>query len=410
MVITNNLSREVKQCLTENILPFWLNKMQDTECGGWYGQMLADGTIVSDAPRGAILNARILWAFSAAYRVLGKTEYLDAATRTYEYICQHFVDCVYGGIYWSVDAEGRPLDCHKQFYAQGFMIYGLSEYCRALSTFNPSTSGDKREDALQLAIDLFNIIEEHSRDHLYGGYIESCTRDWQPVQDMRLSDKDANYPKSQNTHLHILEPYTNLHRVWPDARLKEALEHLLDVFCNRILNRQGYHLQMFFDMDWTPIPQQWESYGHDIEASWLMHEAALVLGDEQLLSEIEPIIRTIAHASEKGLRPDGSMIHEINVHTGLYDTERHWWVQAEAIVGFYNLYQHFGDEDDLRKAERLWQYVRDHLINYQLGEWYWSVDAEGKVNTNEDHAGFWKCPYHNTRMCLEIIERQLSPD
>lgn len=406
MGITSNLSGEVKQCLTENILPFWLNKMQDMERGGWYGQMLADGTLVKDAPRGAILNARILWAFSAAYRVLGKAEYLEAATRTYKYICQHFVDRVHGGTYWSVDADGSPLDCRKQFYAQGFMIYGLSEYYRALSTFNPPTSGDKREDALQLAIDLFYIIEEHSRDRQYGGYIEACTRDWQPMHDMRLSDKDANYPKSQNTHLHILEPYTNLYRVWHDARLKEALEHLLDVFCNRILNRQGYHLQMFFGMDWTPIPQQWESYGHDIEASWLMHEAALVLGDEQLLSEIEPIIRTIARASEKGLRPDGSMIHEVNVSTGLYDSERHWWVQAEAIVGFYNLYQHFGDEKALYKAECLWQYVREHLIDNHLGEWHWSVDENGKVNVNEDHAGFWKCPYHNTRMCLEIIERK----
>lgn len=397
---------DVRQCLTENILPFWLNRMQDMERGGWYGQMLADGTIVGDAPRGAILNARILWAFSAAYRILGKPEYLAAATRTYEYICQHFVDREYGGTYWSIDADGKPLDCRKQFYAQGFMIYGLSEYHRATGC----------ADALRLAIDLFNIIEDHSRDRQYGGYIEACTRDWQPMQDMRLSDKDANYPKSQNTHLHILEPYTNLYRVWPDARLKEALEHLLNVFSCRILNRQGYHLQMFFDMDWTPIPQQWESYGHDIEASWLMHEAALVLGDGQILSEIEPIIRTIARASEKGLRPDGSMNAELRLpslhssHSTFHSerSEAVWWVQAEAIVGFYNLYQHFGDEDALHKAERLWQYIKEHLIDNHLGEWHWSIDGDGNVNTHEDHAGFWKCPYHNTRMCLELIERKLE--
>lgn len=386
---------DVRQCLTENILPFWLDRMQDNERGGWYGQMLSDGTVVTDAPRGAILNARILWAFSAAYRVLGKAEYLAAATRTYEYIRQHFVDEEYHGTYWSVTAEGRPLDTRKQFYAQGFMLYGLSEYHRA--------TGD--ESALQLAIDLYNIIEEYSRDRVHGGYTEACARDWSPLADMRLSDKDANYPKSQNTHLHIIEPYTNLYRVWPSAELRASIVSLLDIFQQRIFDASTGHLGMFFDKDWTPIPERWESYGHDIECSWLMHEAALVLGDEEILRRITPTVRALAHAADEGLQADGSMIHEANFTTGRVDADRHWWVQAEAVVGYYNLYQHFGDTAALHKAECLWHYIKAHLLDRDLGEWHWSVAPDGSINTQEDHAGFWKCPYHNTRMCLEIIER-----
>lgn len=390
------MKQEMQDVLQNNILRFWLERMQDNDNGGFYGRMDGTGQLHADAEKGAILNARILWSFSAAYRVMGNPEYLEAATRAKQYVMNHFIDNVYGGVYWSVDAKGQPLDTKKQFYAIGFVIYGMSEYARA--------TGDK--EALDCAIRLFECIEEHSLDRVYNGYIEAMTRDWKPIADMRLSELDANYPKSQNTHLHIIEPYTNLFRIWKDERLEKALRNLIDIFTDHILNPDTHHLDLFFDMDWTRQAGRLESYGHDIECSWLMHEAALVLGDKNILNKVEPIVREVAKASEKGLRDDGSMIHEANPDTGRADDDLHWWVQAENVVGWMNVYQHFADEEALERALRCWQYIKEKLIDWERGEWYWSRHPDGTLNVEDDHAGFWKCPYHNSRMCLEIIERE----
>lgn len=385
----------MQDVLMGNILPFWLEKTIDRENGGFYGRIDGHGVLHKEAEKGAILNARILWTFSAAYRVLRKPEYLEAATRAKDYVIAHFYDKEFGGTYWSLDYLGQPKDTKKQFYAIGFMIYGLSEYARA--------TGDK--EALDYAIRLFDTIESHSFDRENNGYIEACTREWGEIADMRLSDFDANYPKSQNTHLHIIEPYTNLFRVWKDERLERALRNLINIFTDHILNPETYHLDLFFENDWTRGAGHLESYGHDIECSWLMHEAALVLGDKDVLAKVEPVVQMVAKASEKGLNADGSMIHEANLDTGHVDDDLHWWVQAETVVGFFNIYQYFGDETALDKAERCWQYIKDNLIDRENGEWYWSRHADGTLNTDDDKAGFWKCPYHNGRMCLEIIER-----
>ena len=396
-------------CLTDNILSFWLNHIQDHKRGGWYGRMTGRGELVKDAPRGAVLYARLLWTFSAAYRVLTKqvetepyNSLLEAATKTRDYILEHFIDHEYGGVYWSVTADGQPLDTKKQFYAIGFMLYGFSEFARA--------TGDRQ--SLRTALELFEVIERYGWDSEYGGYIEACTCDWQPIADMRLSAKDENYPKSQNTHLHIIEPYTNLLlalQALPSYSLERkeltalekvscAIRKLINLFVENILNPETHHLDLFFDRNWTRMSTT-ASYGHDIECSWLLHEAALVLGDPILLNKVEPIIRMVAQASEEGLRADGSMVYESS------DEDRHWWVQAEAVVGFLNIYQHFGDEAALAKAFRLWDYTKNHLIDHEHSEWYWSIRADGSTNLDDDHAGFWKCPYHNGRMCLEIIER-----
>ena len=385
----------MQDVLMGNILPFWLEKTIDRENGGFYGRIDGHGVLHKEAEKGAILNARILWTFSAAYRVLRKPEYLEAATRAKDYVIAHFYDKEFGGTYWSLDYLGQPKDTKKQFYAIGFMIYGLSEYARA--------TGDK--EALDYAIRLFDTIESHSFDRENNGYIEACTREWGEIADMRLSDFDANYPKSQNTHLHIIEPYTNLFRVWKDERLERALRNLINIFTDHILNPETHHLDLFFETDWTRGAGHLESYGHDIECSWLMHEAALVLGDKDVLAKVEPVVQMVAKASEKGLNADGSMIHEANLDTGHVDDDLHWWVQAETVVGFFNIYQYFGDETALDKAERCWQYIKDNLIDRENGEWYWSRHADGTLNTDDDKAGFWKCPYHNGRMCLEIIER-----
>ena len=405
------LKQEVKETLTKNILPFWL-KMQDKENGGFYGQMRGDGTLVKEASKGGILNARILWSFSAAYRVLCNPEYLEAATMAKDYLIQHFIDPVYGGTYWELDCKGNPIDTKKQFYAIGFAIYGLSEYVRAT----------KDTEVLDVCFSLFDVIEEHSFDKEYNGYIEACTREWGEIADMRLSELDANYPKSQNTHLHIIEPYTNLYRCLKElreagtmlqrhdidavtARVERALRNLIDIFCEKILNPETYHLDLFFEKDWKRGAGWLESYGHDIECSWLLHEAALVLGDRKVLDRVEPVVRLVAKASEKGLNADGSMTHEANLDTGYVDADRHWWVQAEAVVGFFNLYQYFSDTEALQKVLACWQYIKNNLIDHELGEWYWSRDPERNINRRDDHAGFWKCPYHNSRMCLELIER-----
>ncbi len=417
------MKQEMQDVVENNILRFWQDKMVDSENGGFYGRIDAQEQLHADAEKGAILNARILWSFSAAYRVLKKPEYLEMATRAKDYILDHFIDREYGGVYWSVDYKGQPLDTKKQFYAIGFAIYGMSEYARA--------TGDR--EALECALQLFDCIEEHALDHQYNGYIEACTREWGTIADMRLSELDANYPKSQNTHLHIIEPYANLLRCLKEfhnaascsyvpaigavlpvevtvsqetvCRVEAALRNIISIFTDRILNPETHHLDLFFEMDWTRGAGHLESYGHDIECSWLMHEAALVLGDKDVLEKMEPIVQAVAKASEKGLRPDGSMIHEANLDTGHVDDDLHWWVQAENVVGWMNIYQHFNDQQALQHAERCWQYIKDNLIDYENGEWYWSRHPDGSLNTVDDKAGFWKCPYHNSRMCLEVIER-----
>ncbi len=388
------LKQEMEEELTQNILPFWMNKMTDPDNGGFYGRITGAEVLEPEAEKGAILNARILWTFSAAYRLLRKDEYLATATRAKRYIIDRFYDNEFGGIYWSLDYKGQPKDTKKQIYALGFAIYGLSEYHRA--------TGDA--EALDYAIRLFDAIEQHSFDPKKNGYCEALTREWGEIADMRLSEKDENERKTMNTHLHILEPYANLYRVWKDARLEKQLRNLIVLFTEKILNLKTGHLELFFNDDWVS-KYRIVSYGHDIEASWLIHEAALVLGDKELLEKVEPLVEYIAAAADEGLTPDGSMVYETFLSKKETDTDRHWWVQAENIVGHVNLYQHFDDTVALQKAFRCWEFVKQHLVDRKNGEWFWSVRADGSVNTTDDKAGFWKCPYHNGRMCMEIIER-----
>ena len=387
------LKNEVQEVLTKNILPYWINRMTDSR-GGFYGRINGNDELVPEADKGAILNARILWTFSAAYRLLRRKDYLQVATRAKRVIIHDFFDKKYGGIYWSLNCNGVPSDTKKQIYALGFAIYGLSEYHRA--------TGD--EEALDYAIRLFNDIETHSFDDIKNGYCEATTRDWQEIADMRLSEKDANERKTMNTHLHILEPYTNLYRVWKDERLKQQIHNLVKLFIHQIKHPGTHHLQLFFDDDWNS-KYDIISYGHDIEASWLIHEAALELGDSQLLAEVEPIIRQIASAAAEGLASNGGMMYEKDVKKNHTDTDLHWWVQAETVVGYLNIYQHFADEDSLQKALNCWDFIKNHLIDHAHGEWLWSVHQDGTPNHVDDKAGFWKCPYHNGRMCMEIMER-----
>lgn len=390
--IAARLRGEALDELQGNILPYWMDRMIDPR-GGFYGRRDGNDRLDADAPKGAILNARILWTFSAAYRVLGRPEYLETATRAKREIIDRFYDPEFGGIFWSLNADGTPLDTKKQFYAIGFAIYGLSEYARA--------TGDK--EALDMAIRLFHDIETHSRDRERGGYIEAAQRDWTPIADMRLSAKDDNASKTMNTHLHIIEPYTNLLRVWPDAELREATASLLRLFLDTFTVPDGRgHLGLFFDDDWHRQDAE-TSYGHDIEASWLMLETAQVLGDADLLERTLATTRRIADAAIEGRCFDGSMVYERHA-SGRYDDDKHWWVQAENVVGQLYQFLFHGRKEWLPMAAQSWDYIMANIVDREGGEWLWSRKGTAK-NRTDDKAGFWKCPYHNSRACLELIER-----
>jgi mannobiose 2-epimerase len=387
------LKNAFKKELTEDILPYWAEKMKDTENGGFYGRISGENQLIKDAPKGGILNARILWTFSAAYRALGKQEYLETAQRAKNYIFEYFTDREFGGTYWEVDFKGNPLDTKKQIYSQAFCIYALSEYYMA--------TGDK--GSLDFAIELFNLIEKYSYDPEYQGYFEAYSRDWKLLDDLRLSDKDANEKKTMNTHLHILEAYTNLYRVWKDEKLAKQLRGLIEVFFNHIVNNKTWHLNLFFDEFWT-LKSSDVSFGHDIESSWLLYEAAEVLGTKEILKKAEDVSIKILKASLEGMQPDNSLIYE-KLASGHTDTQRHWWPQSEAVVGLLNGYELTGNRQWAELAGDCFHYILDNLVDKQNGEWYWGIYADGSINTKDDKAGFWKCPYHNSRMCLEAMRR-----
>jgi cellobiose epimerase len=385
---------EVVEELINNILPFWMSEMPDSVNGGFYGRIDGSGLVHYDAGKGCVLNARILWTFSSAYRVLKNAEYLDTAARSKDYLLNYFMDKEYGGVFWLLDNNGNMKDGKKQIYAQAFAIYGLTEYFRIT---------DDRS-CLDKAIELFNLIEKFSFDRSLNGYFEAFSREWGNIDDLRLSSKDANEKKTMNTHLHILEAYTNLYRVWKDEFLKKQLKNLIMIFLDKIVNNRTYNLNMFFDEEWNDKTDL-VSYGHNIESSWLIYEAAHVLGDKTITAKAKTICLKIAEASKEGIMPDGGMIYEKFFKTGHVDSDRHWWVQAESVIGFLNAWNLSENKEFLKISQASWNFISDHLVDRQKGEWYWSVDNNLKPNLKDDKAGFWKCPYHNSRMCLEIIER-----
>ena len=392
---TQALASHLKKELTEDILPYWSKKICKGDTG-FYGRISGEEVIDPEAPVGAIMTSRILWTFSNAFRLFRREEYKTMAMQAKSLIINNFYDVEQGGIYWSINPDGTPLDTKKQIYAIAFCIYGLAEWNRA--------SGD--EEALELAKKLYRDIEKHSFDTCKNGYFEAFTREWGEIQDMRLSDKDANESKTMNTHLHVLEAYTGLYRVWKDGGLAAQLKNLIGIFLDRILGADA-HLRLFFDDDWN-CGYKIYSYGHDIEASWLLHEAALVLGDEATIGKVEKEVPRIAAAAGEGFTAKGGMIYEKDNATGHIDGDRHWWVQAETVVGYFNLWQLTGEPSGLENSIECWEFIRNNLIDRENGEWFWSIRQDGSVNRTDDKAGFWKCPYHNGRMCMEIIERTAS--
>lgn len=382
-----------------NIMSYWEEFTPDREYGGFRGRIPENGPPDPFAPKGAVLHARILWSFSAAYLQEPRAAYLEMADRAYRYIRTYFTDQEYGGVYWTVSYTGAPEETKKQVYAQAFVIYAFSEYFRASGL----------EAAREAAIDLYHILAAHSFDVLKGGYAEAFSREWGGLSDLRLSEKDANEKKTMNTHLHVLEAFTGLYRIWPAEMLRSSLTGLLENFRDHIVNQDTGHLVLFFSENWQPRSAM-ISYGHDIEASWLLQEAARAIADAGWISFTAKLALQLAAASLEGIAADGGMWYEYDPEQQHLVKEKHWWVQAEAMVGFFNAWQLSGQQQYLEQSMRSWNYVQEFLLDRAGGEWFWGRRGDGTLMPGEDKAGLWKCPYHNSRACLEIISRmqQLS--
>jgi len=377
-----------------SILDYWMTYSVDEGKGGFYGKIDNNNVPDVNAAKGSVLNARILWTFSSAMLLQPNEKYTSMATRAFDYIQAHFYDNEFGGVYWQVDADGNPLNTRKQIYALAFCLYGMSEYFAAT----------KKISALNLSIELYNVIETHSFDNQYGGYFEAFARDWSPLDDLRLSAKDANEKKTMNTHLHVIEAHCNLYKLWPDARLKQKIITLLEIFDDHIVDKNSGHLNLFFDEQWDVKPDV-ISYGHDIEAAWLLQECSEIVDDEHWINIMRQRAVALTKAAAEGLDNDGGLWYEFEPSKNHLVKEKHWWPQAEAMVGFLNAWQLTGDEAFLQQSYNVWLFTKKYIIDNDKGEWFWGIDNEHTIMPGQDKAGFWKCPYHNARACMEIVKR-----
>ena len=391
-------AERVRSELVSNILPFWPRHVMDRENGGFYGIVDSDLRVRKDSVRASVINTRILWTYSAAARLVDPA-WREVADWAASYLNAKFWDAEYGGLYWMLDHHGFPVSDRKQTYSQAFGIYAFAEHFRMTG----------EHASLQRAKTLFELVEQHCSDPGFGGYLEARGRRWQALDDVRLSDKDLNSPKSMNTHLHVLEGYTNLLRAWPDARLKNAHRALLKTMLERIVDPATWHLKLFFDERWNSLCDH-VSFGHDIEGSWLLVEAAEVLGDAALIDEARRTAVNMAEAAITGLDRDGSMLFEADGAGRIVDDRKHWWVQAESVVGFYNAWQISGDERFRTIARRAWDYIESSVVDRLHGEWHAKLSREGRPLTEAEEpeaylVGPWKCPYHNARVCYEMLKR-----
>lgn len=387
------LRSEIEHDLLTNILPYWLEKSPDAY-GGFNGLIAYNGVANEQAPKGAVLGARILWTFSAAYRNYSIAAHKDYADKIQQFYIQHFIDKRYGGVYWTLNPEGAMLDGTKQTYAAAFGIYGLSEHFRA--------TGNKQ--SLETAISLYRTLNEKVKDKQNGGYKEVMSRDYSSTVSNGVDDH-AGATKTMNTHIHLLEAFTNLYKVWHDKQLENDIRDLIMILSSsdRLYNPQTGHLRLFCNDAWQELDKV-DSYGHDIETSWLLYEAAEVLGDKALILTVgKQSVRMVDVALAEGTNPDGSMIYEKN-SKGL-QRRLSWWPQCESIVGCVNAWQITGKQEYLDQAVKMWQFVRDNFIDRENGEWHHYISASGEVQKKEPKGSLWNCPYHNSRMGFEIVNR-----
>ena len=388
------LRDEIEHELTSNLLPFWLDAAPDTIHGGYFGEIDSQGRGRESAPKSAILGARILWTFSAAYRVYGLESYRQLADRVQAYYLQYLIDKRYGGAYWTVTPDGGILDATKQTYATAFGIYALSEHFRATGNVQ----------SLDAARSLFRLLEDKVHDHDKGGYREVFARDYAKPLKEGVDGREGP-SKTMNTHIHLLEAYTNLYRVWPNDELEACLYELIGILESKLYDAKTGHLILFCDDDWKSL-EPVDSYGHDIETAWLLAEAAEVLGDEATSASIRQQSVRMTDAAYEGLCQDGVIIYE-KTAKGL-EEKQSWWVQSEAIVGSLNAWQITGQRKYFDQAVTSWNYIKSHFIDPKNGGWWCNLDAKGKHNDKEMKGSMWNCPYHNSRMGLESILR-LAP-
>ncbi len=406
----NNMVSEIRDDLTTVILPFWKG-LKDDENGGFYGYVGTDLMIDKKADKGCILHSRILWFFSNAYLTLGNEEELAYAKHAYEFIKNHCIDEEHGGVFWSVTADGKPADTQKHTYNQAFCIYAMSSYYAA--------SGD--EEALKTAGTLIELIETRMRDE--GGYLEAFKRDFTPDnENEKLSENGVVAGRTMNTLLHVMEAYTEYYRVTadkPDAskkqspevyalreKVKSELYFMLDVLEKKIYNPAKTRQEVFFDLDMNSIIDL-HSYGHDIETSWLADRTLEILADDELTARITKITSALAECIYNTAYKGNCVLNENEC--GRDDTTRVWWVQNESVIGFVNAYQKTGDEKYLQAARNVWAYCRDYFVDKRAGsEWFNELNEDDSVRENKEIAGEWKCPYHNGRMCFEIIKRNVG--
>ena len=387
-----NLKTELELEL-QSILSYWMENTIDKKNGGFVGQIDYNNNIINEAEKGSVLNARLLWTFSAAYKITKNKEHLKTAKRAFEYISKYFYDKEFGGIFWNINYDGTPKDTKNQIYAIAFVIYGLSEYY--------SVTQDKK--ALHLSIALYNRIQKHSYDIEKGGYFEAFTRDWNPIDDLRLSEKDANEKKTMNTHLHIVEGYANLYKVWKNESLRKAIIELLETIEKYFINTETGHLRLFFDENWIE-KKDVISYGHDIEAAWLLLQCAEIIEDEQLITRYKKHALQIADVTKEGIDKDGGLWYELEIETNELMAEKHWWPQSELMIGYFTAWQLTQKQEYLDIVFKNWDFTKKYMIDKENGEWFWGVFSDYSI-MKKDKAGFWKCPYHNGRACIELIHR-----
>lgn len=383
----------------EEITEWWQTHTIDHQDGGFIGEVNSVNQPQYQANKGIILNSRILWFFSelAVFRGLNSNagqSALTTARRSYQYLMTYFDDKQFGGTVWELNHQGECVDSKKQTYAQCFCIYAFCAFYKA--TLDPQV--------LNKAMEYFSFVELHTRDKKYGGYIEAYQRDWQPIEDFRLSKKDMNTPKSMNTHLHVLEAYAALYKVNPSAKVEEALRHILVMFKQHILDLENGHLKLFFTEDWQDQSTSF-SYGHDIEASWLIWEAVEILDCPQLHAEWQPLIIHIANVcAQESLGDYGQVCEDFDIVNQHKAQDAFWWVQAEALVGFLNVFHLNGDKRMTQICESVWQFIQLYHKDPIHGEWFWLANIEGGKSQDSYKAGFWKAPYHNGRAMMETIK------
>ena len=384
------LVKEIRQHLEEQLIPFW-EGLQDKEYGGYYGYMGYGLEVDKKAVKGCILNSRILWFFSNAYLTLKENRLLEDAKHAYQFMKDYCIYKEYGGIFWSLTYDGEIEDGTKHTYNQAFAIYALSAYYAA--------SGDK--EALSLAEGLYGLIEGRCTDEY--GYLEAFDREFCPIENDKLSENGVIAEKTMNTLLHVFEAYTELYRVAKREEVADRLRFMLDLMADKIYNAERGRQEVFFDRTWNTLIDLY-SYGHDIETAWLVDRGLEVLGDDAYTIKLSPITREITRNIYGRAYKNHSLMNE--AENGVDDTTRVWWVQAEAVVGFINGYQKNNNcREYLEAAEDIWVYIREHLLDKRNGsEWYWAVDADGKP-LEKPIVEPWKCPYHNGRMCMEVIRR-----